>query len=237
MEEFKRKDDAANDQERRIQDLENELAERNRVSQRLQDHISHLEEKLDLDEECPEGYINNCGHAPEFRIPQDGGFSLQARYIKPLSNGLIAGTLGGLNDEVYIHELLSQPVQRSDHPVPILAPWFISLACAESRQYDSLLGEAKALDDWGLTADIERYHAQDLRMAIIANQIRRLRDDEEQALFQRDQAHYRLARADASHRLNTLEALSPMHQRGIAEGRRFPGHCHKQARGRATFEE
>jgi hypothetical protein len=52
-------------------------------------------------------------------------------------------------------------------------------------------------------------------MAIIANQIRRLQDDNEQAAFQRDQAHYRLARADASHRLNALEALSPMHQHGI----------------------
>jgi hypothetical protein len=114
-----------------------------------------LEGKLDQADECPEGYIGNCGHAPKFRIPQDGGFSLQAHSIKPLSNGLIASTMGSLNDEVYIHKLLSEPHVRSGNPTPILAPWFVSLACAESHQYDALLGEAKALDDWGLTANIE----------------------------------------------------------------------------------
>ena len=234
--ELKRKDGLASAFEQRIKELEDENAERERAFNRLQDHISTLEDKLDQADECPEGFVGNCGRAPEFRIPCDGGFSLQARYIKPLSNGLVAGTMGGLNDEVYVHELLAEPRVTGANPVPILAPWFINLAGAESRQYDALLGEAKALDDWGLTADIERYHAQDLRMAIIAQQVRRLRDEEEQAQFQRDQAHYRLARAEASYRLGSLEALSPLHQRGITEGRRFPGRCHKRARGRASFE-
>jgi hypothetical protein len=144
--------------------------------------------------------------------------------------------MGSLNDEVYFHELLSEPHVRRVNPTPILANWFINLASAESRQYDSLLDEAKALDNWGLTADIEQYHAQDLRMAVLAHQIRHLRNEKEQAQFQHDQVNYRLARAEASQHLRSLKALSPLHQHGILKGRQFPGCCHKRAWGRASFK-
>jgi len=222
--------------EKRVEAYELEQAKREAAYQRLQEHISTLEDKLDQADECPDGFVGNCGRAPEFRIPCDGGFSLQARYIKPMSNGLIAGTMGGLNDETYVHELTSEPRITGQNPTPILAQWFLNLMAAESRQYDTLLGEAKALDDWGLTADIERYHAQDLRLAIAAQQLRRIQDEQEEAIFQRDQAHFRLARAEASYRLGSIEALSPQHQRGITGSRKFPGRCHKRARGRASFE-
>jgi hypothetical protein len=188
-----RQNELASALENRIKDLEDEKTAREGAYRQLQDHVNNLEDKLDQTDECPEGYIGNCGCAPEFRIPCDGGFSLQAHYIKPLSNGLITSTMGGLNDEVYVHKLLSKPCIRSTNPTPILATWFINLVSTESHQYDSLLGEAKALDDWGLTTDIERYHTQDLHMAVLAHQICHLHDEEEQAQFQHDQAHYRLA--------------------------------------------
>jgi len=228
-------------QEQRINELEVQVADnvnRQAAMDRLQDHISTLEDKLDQADECPEGYVGNCGRAPEFRIPCEGGFSLQARYIKALSHGLIAGTMGGLNDETYVHDLFAQTRISGANPAPVLDRWFIALMAVESRHYDDLVGEAKAMDDWGVTADIERYHAHDTRLCALSQHIRRLQEEQDENRVLRDQAQVRLARAEASSRLYSAEVYSPIHKRGGLNGPRFPGRCGgKRARGRASFEE
>jgi hypothetical protein len=76
----------------------------------LRERVAELEKETDKSGECPVGYEENCGRAPNFRITDDDGNGRVARYIKRIpGSGQIAGTLGGYNDEAYLSDLVAEP--------------------------------------------------------------------------------------------------------------------------------
>jgi hypothetical protein len=92
-----------------------------------------------------------------------------------------------------------------------------------------VVGESLGLDDWGLTAEIERYNKLDAQAFDYQQWVERLQTDLSHMRNLRTESHYRLAQADATTRLASCEARSPQHTITQKEGR-FPGR-HR----RATF--
>ena len=98
-------------------------------------------------------------------------------------------------------------------PVPALLP------TADTQAYPVLLQEAERLDDWGLVADLERYHECEVRASCLSNEIATLQAEENYVLQKIRLSHYRLARADAGLQLACCEGLDPDFQQDYPEGR------------------
>jgi hypothetical protein len=196
----------------------------------LRERVAELEKAADQSGECPVGYEENCGRAPNFRINDDEGNGRIARYIKRIpGSGQVAGTLGGYNDEAFLTDLVAEPRFRREDVVDPLPGWFIRLISSGSSGLDAVVGESLGLDDWGLTAEIERYHKLDSQAADYQQRVERLQTDLSHMRNLRQESRYRLARADAAARLASCEARSPQHSIAQKEGH-FPGR-HR----RATF--
>ena len=102
---------------------------------------------------------------------------------------------------------------------------------ANQPTFHFLIEAADALEDWGLSADIQFYHDTDVKLEDVQASIRELQAEADTLTIQCHAAHYHLVCADAGMRLASVEAISPFHQEGSAEG---GIHWGGKARGR-TF--
>ena len=167
---------------------------------------------------------------PDFYIREDG-MRLLACYVRHVpGTNLAQGTLGGVNPRIYTHELQALPSIVSNTPPDVLPLWFVQSMAANQPAFHFLIEVADALEDWGLSADIQFYHDTDIKLEEVQASIRELQAEADTLAIQRRAAHYRLARADTGMRLASVEAISPFHQEGSPEdGIRRGG----KARGRA----
>ena len=185
------------------------------------------------DAECPEGFEENHGRLPDFVIPDADNVMRQARYIK-LGNGPIPfalGTLGQEGDPIFQYDLYAAPSYIRDSPTEPLPMWLIDVIGGKSSSYHQAMDLARSTDDWGLAAEVARYHEADTRILNIAAEIHALDCELQLAKAETRQSRSRLEGARAQHRLRALQALDtrrPTRANAHAGGLRF-------ARGRATF--
>jgi hypothetical protein len=119
---------------------------------------------------CPQGFLPNGGRLPHFYVPYNG-HRAPARYIRasPGDPSSAEGTMGEPRSEVYAFELYATeyppPSEEDERPPPEPLPeWFQDLCHATFPHYHALLDGSRGLEDWGLTADIARYHATSERI-------------------------------------------------------------------------
>jgi len=159
----------------------------------------------------PEGFTENQGRLLQFRIQLSAEYGdIQAPYIRlcPTEHTMAEGTRGGAGDPVYLMELFANPrLGAEDHTLP-LPHWFTEILGAGSRHFNTARQRVLELDDWGLTTDIARYYASNLRIAELHHHLD-LAQQELDALYnKRDQTCWRLEAAEAPQRLESLRYLS-----------------------------
>ena len=166
------------------------------------------------------GWETNDDRLPGFLIPGPDGDKVVAPYIKRTPEGTHAlGSLGGPADPLHAYELYAAPTDHRQAMPDTSPPWLTSLLTADTQAYPVLLQEAERLDDWGLIADLERYHECEVRALCLSNEIASLQAEENYVLQKIRLSHYRLARADAGLRLACCEGLDPDFQQDYPEGR------------------
>ena len=185
------------------------------------------------DAECPEGFEENHGRLPDFIIPDADNIMRQARYIK-LGNGPIPfalGTLGQEGDPVFQYDLYAAPSYIRDSPTEPLPMWLIDAIGGKSSSYHQAVDLARSTDDWGLAAEVARYHEADARILDIAGEIHALDCELQVVKANARHSRSRLEGARAQHRLRALQALDT--RRPTRANAHAGGLCF--ARGRATF--
>ena len=184
--------------------------------------------------ECPEGFQANDGRLPDFIIHTVDGQTIQAPFVKYLEGTqYAAGTLGGENERVFLHPLFANPIVSIETYPDVLPNWLIQLLGSKSPAFATLVVEAHLLDDWGLSANIERYHDLDEAAVELGDEIARLQLQQADTLNSLRLCHARLARAEAGRRLAGLEALAHGHQDGDPEPLTRPIYSRRQAQRRA----
>ena len=144
------------------------------------------------------GWEANDDHLPGFLIPGPHGDKVVAPYIKHTPEGTHAlGSLGGPADPLHAYKLYAAPTDHRQAMPDTIPPWLTSLLTADTQAYPVLLQEAERLDDWGLIADLERYHKCEVCASRLSNEITSLQAEENYVLQKIRLSHYRLARADA----------------------------------------
>ena len=185
------------------------------------------------DSECPDGFEENHGRLPNFTIPDADSVMCQARYIK-LGNGPVPfalGTLGQEGNPVFQYDLFAAPSYIHDTPTELLPMWLIDAISGKSSSYHQAMDLARSTDDWGLAAELARYHEADTCILNIAAEIHALDCELQVIKAASRQSRSRLEGARAQHCLRALQALDtrrPTHANVHAAGLCF-------ARGRASF--
>ena len=161
------------------------------------------------DAECPDGFEENHGRLPNFVIPDADSIMRQARYIK-LGNGPIPfalGTLGQPGDPIFQYDLFAAPSYIRDSPTKPLPMWLIDAISGKSSSYHQAMELARSTDDWGLAAEVARYHEADTRILDIAAEIHALDCELQVVKASARHSRSRLEGAHAQHRLRALQAL------------------------------
>jgi hypothetical protein len=185
------------------------------------------------DSECPDGFKENHSRLPDFTIPDADGVMCQAHYIK-LGNGPVPfalGTLGQENDPIFQYDLFAAPSYIRDTPTEPLPMWLIDAISGKSSSYHQAIDLARSMDDWGLAAELARYHEADTCVLNIAAEIHTLDCELQVVKAARRQSRSCLKGAHAQHRLRALQALDTRHPtcaNAHATGIRF-------GRGRPSF--
>ena len=185
------------------------------------------------DAECPEGFEENHGRLPDFVIPDADNVMRQARYIK-LGNGPVPfalGTLGQEGDPIFQYDLYAAPSYIRDSPTEPLPMWLIDAIGGKSASYHQAMDLARSTDDWGLAAEVARYHESDTRVLNIVAEIHTLNCELQVVKATSRQSCSCLEGACAQHCLRALQALDtrcPTCANAHAAGLRF-------ACGRASF--
>ena len=121
---------------------------------------------------------------------------------------MVEGTMGGPGDYTYLHTVYAQSRSQPEDWVEPLPNWLLTLASGNCAQWPALLREARALDDWGLVADLARHRATSTRI----NNLYAAREgiNEEIATHHErlDQIRWRLELATAADRLAFCERLA-----------------------------
>ena len=183
------------------------------------------------DSECPNGFEENHSHLPDFVIPDMDGIMRQAHYIK-LGNGPVPfalGTLGQENDPIFQYDLFAAPSYIRETPTEPLPMWLIDAISGKSSSFHQAMDLARSTDNWGLVAELARYHEANTRILNIAAEIHVLDCELQVVKAASRQSRSRLEGARASHRLRALQALDThrptranVHAAGIRFGRGRP---------------
>ena len=200
--------------------LEESLAKLKERLAELESHLSNTNTGAPflLAPHCPPHFTDNHGLVPNFYICKDG-MHLLAHYIRHIpGTNLAQGTLGGTDPRIYTHELQALPSIISDTPPDDLPLWFVQSMAANQPAFHFLIEAVDALEDWGLSADIQYYHDTNVKLEEVQSSIRKLQAEADTLAIQCHAAHYCLAHANAGMRLASVEAISPFHQEGSAEG-------------------
>jgi len=100
--------------------------------------------------EPPEGFVENHGRLPGFRIQLSAKYGdIQAPYVRlcPTEHTMAEGTRGGAGDPVYFMDLFANPrLNIEDHTLP-LPRWFTEILGAGSRHFNTVRQRVLELDD------------------------------------------------------------------------------------------
>jgi hypothetical protein len=140
------------------------------------DTIAHLDEKVKHYEDTfcipPEGYVENNGHYPSLQVRVRKGTYRPAKWIKQLDNYWVAAlcdtNLGSSSPS--ISDVYASPAHTSS-PVRPLPGWLLDLLTGNPSTYSLVQNAAGELYDWGIAADIDRFHVAHNRMVDAYKQV------------------------------------------------------------------
>ncbi len=135
--------------------------------------VDKLEEDLEFTQSClldyqetfvkaPDGYVTN-DRLPTFTIPLGEGSDVPAKWVKQLDDGRIAGYSehDGTGDLPYVKEIYAAPQDSALDPAEVLPFWVRETLQGTAIQYQELCRAVRDLDNWGLYAEVLRYHQLD----------------------------------------------------------------------------
>ncbi len=147
------------------QDLATQEADHKKKLDDHEETIEFLEACLigyiDTFSQPPDGYVEN-GCLTTFTIPCGGGLSNPAKWVKKLDDGRVAGYSAedGPHDLLHVCEIYASPKYTTD-PAEPLPHWIHETLQGPAPRYAAFLDAVKAMDDWGLEADIMRFRTLD----------------------------------------------------------------------------
>src|SRR6266403_280537 len=153
--------------------------------------IEFLEARLvgyiDTFSQPPTGYVEN-GHLPTFTIPVGGGLSNPAKWVKKLDDGRVAGYTAedGPHDLPHVCEIYASPKYTAD-PAEPMPHWIHETLQGSAAGYAAFLDAVKAMDDWGLEADIMRFRVLDERVIAYKAQLDCTHGELKSTIIARDQ--------------------------------------------------
>jgi hypothetical protein len=189
---------------------------------RLEERIKQLESKVAEedrnDNDPPEGYVRNHGQVDSVGIPIGDGFEALAKFVKRMpGDPSKAVVLTGLikNENPQVISLYAAPVLDLHQEVEPLPNWLMRVLAADSLGYAKTIRDADTLEDWGLTAELHRYHQVDRRIAEIWDLNSQLVRELEGLEDERQRSRYRLEAANAGGRLARLGGAEAFPQRHL----------------------
>jgi len=170
------------------------------------------EQDFDFDEAgVPTDFVCNNNRVPSFQIPIGEGLSLPAEFIKRDKDNRtkVWGVTGcfGKGEPAYAHELFTHPVEDPSFPTEPMRPWFLQLLQGSTASYTHLRGAADELGDWGLAADIARYHQCEDQLCELNATIHSLRAEADLTETLQDACHIRLGATNAHGCLTRLKSI------------------------------
>ena len=129
----------------------------------LENCIKGLEERVgyytDTFDRCPEGYkAIDC--YPGLSVPIGNGLSREVKWVKRVDPQTVSCYTA--EDEPsstpHILKVYAQPIITTD-PVEPLSAWFRHTITTPSTAFHTLCQAAHDLNNWGVEADLNRYHA------------------------------------------------------------------------------
>ena len=194
--------------------------------------INHAEDRLEAAmEECrdepeyeygsiPTGFERNNDRVPNFDILVGDGMFLPAAFIRRDESTYkkVWGVTGrfGKEEPQYTVKIFASPANDPGIPTEPLCQWFLRLLQGRTSNYKFLRDAAINLGNWGVTADITRYHKCEDQLCEINASISAMRSEAEALDVLQESCQNRLAAANVSRHL--------AHLKGACQGRdcRFP---------------
>ena len=141
------------------------MQEQAEAQQLIQDLQAQLNQQQDqpLSEQCPEGYcLNRDGWAPQFYILGEEGLAQPAWWVKKVGDGQVAGLpwYHTPDTEPFIGNVYAQPDNYDVDDGTLVLPlgcWLLQILHGPSANFHQL-ERAIEVEDWGVQADVYRYH-------------------------------------------------------------------------------
>src|SRR6266403_1345373 len=173
------------------QDLATQEVDHKKKLDDREETIKFLEARLvryiDTFSQPPTGYVEN-GRLPAFTIPCGGGLSNPAKWVKKLDDGRVAGYTAedGPHDLPHVCEIYASPKYTAD-PAEPLPHWIHETLQGPAPGFAALLDAVKAMDNWGLKADIMRFRVLDERVIAYKAQLDCTHGELKSTIIARDQ--------------------------------------------------
>src|SRR6266478_405075 len=143
-----------------------EAAEHKAAIEKLEESLefaeSHLLDYQETFVKAPDGYVAN-DRLPTFTIPLREGSDVPTKWIKQLDDGHVTGHSehDGTGNLPYVKEIYAAPQDSTLDPAEVLPFWIWETLQGSAIQYQELRWAVWDLDDWGLYAEVLRYHQLD----------------------------------------------------------------------------
>jgi len=177
----------------------------------FKDKIKRLESTIEgyaeTYERAPDGYVRNTMY-PDLKIPLGEGMYAEAYWVTPAHDRYVQAYRQeqGPLDTPYSLPIYAWAVYSSE-PVKPLPAWFHQLLVSTPAVHANLAKAAHQLDDWGIAADISRYHKLDDDLSCINTELERLEAEAGAIRIGKTICEGRLELACATKQLGHMECL------------------------------
>jgi len=182
----------------------------NHAEDRLEAALEEREDNPDFEfGSVPVDFEHNKGRVPHFDIPVGDSMFLPTAFIQRDMNTYkkvweVTGRFGKEKPQ-YAIEIFTNPANDSGIPTEPLRLWFVHLLQGRTSNYKFLCDAAINLGDWGITADITRYHEYEDQLHKLNASILAMRVEAKALDVLQESCRNHLAATNASHRLAQLE--------------------------------
>jgi hypothetical protein len=209
-----------------------ETKERDETNRVLQAKLKAYADKIDREfflPGCPDGYEPNDGRVATL-IPVGEGFSVPAKFVRLRDDGRVLLLPGKeQHEDPYTVDLYLSPDYSSTDIADPLPIWFNTLLIGPTPAFHTLRHAIADLDDWNVTAELERYRRQDDRLQHLRDELAIIQGEVHLAEDNLAATRHRLEAARIPSCIPNLEGRAwtedyPMRQHTLGRGvRRGPG--------------
>ena len=161
----------------------------------------------------PHGFFHNGGHVPDFLIPEPGRRTrdstglIIAPFIRRSTRDplYVEGTTNG--SLIYSFPLHAKPIEPT-RAIDCLPPWLLALLHPTSPHYDLVVQAANRDGDWGFAGELQRYREFSQQLHRAQERVDRWKAECEAFHAGRDRCRFRLERARAGDRLQSLQYIA-----------------------------